>query len=64
MKVKIFTQHTHAGITYPAGSEIDLPEADALWLISAEHARRIEMLADASRFDRLFRRAPDPAAPE
>ena len=56
MKVRVFQQHTHAGVSYPAGSEIDLPDDDARWLLDAEKARRVVMIEDADRFRRIFGR--------
>lgn len=56
MKIRVFQQHTHAGVTYPAGSEIELPEDDAQWLLMAEKARRVVMIEDADRFRRIFGR--------
>lgn len=32
MKVTLKQAHTHAGVDYPAGAEIDVCEADAKWL--------------------------------
>ncbi len=44
MKITVFQQHTHAGITYPAGTEIDLPDEDAQLVIEMEGARRSQIL--------------------
>ena len=54
MKIKVFQQHTHAGVTFPEGSEIDLPEADALWMLGIEQARRAEMVKDQDAFRTIF----------
>lgn len=35
MKVTVPKNHTHAGVFYPAGSLVDLSEAEADWLVSA-----------------------------
>jgi hypothetical protein len=35
MKVTVPKNHTHAGVFYPAGSLVDLTEADAKWLVGA-----------------------------
>ncbi len=40
MKVRVFDQHTHNGITYPANSVLDLPDDAAQWLLDSEKARR------------------------
>ena len=44
MRITVFQQHTHKGIIYPAGSEVDLPDADAQWLIGIEGARRAGLI--------------------
>ena len=54
MKVRIFQQHTHAGVTYPAGSEIDLPEDVAKWLIAAGAELRTEAVAVAAKADKVI----------
>ena len=54
MKVRIFQQHTHAGVTYPAGSEIDLPEDVARWLVSVGAELRAEAVAASARADKLI----------
>ena len=41
--VAVPRQHTHAGITYPAGTLVDLPEADVQWLVNA-HKTTLEAL--------------------
>lgn len=33
MKVTLLLDHEHAGISYPAGAEIDVPDADAAYLM-------------------------------
>lgn len=43
MMIAVPKQHTHAGVTYPAGSLVDLPEADVQWLIQA-HKTSLEAL--------------------
>ncbi len=40
MKVRLFRQHTHAGIVYSAGSTVELPDDIAQWLLDCEFARR------------------------
>lgn len=32
MKVKLKFPHTHAGVSYPAGAEIDVQPLEAIWL--------------------------------
>jgi hypothetical protein len=32
VRVTLKQAHTHAGVDYPAGVEIDVPEHDKLWL--------------------------------
>ena len=44
MRITVFQQHTHKGIIYPSGSEVDLPDADAQWLIGIEGARRAGLI--------------------
>lgn len=34
MKVTLLQNHTHAGVDYAAGAEIDVPETDAAWLVA------------------------------
>jgi len=41
--VAVPKQHTHAGVTYPAGTLVDLPEADVRWLVGA-HKTSLEAL--------------------
>lgn len=40
MKIVVLQNHTHAGVMYPAGSIVDLPDDDAKWLLDTEQARR------------------------
>jgi thiamine phosphate synthase YjbQ (UPF0047 family) len=54
MKIRIFQQHTHAGVTYPAGSEPDLPEDVARWLLTQGAELRAEAVAAAERVDKVF----------
>ena len=54
MKVRIFQQHTHAGVTYPAGSEVDLPEDVARWLASVGAELRAEAVAASAKVDKLI----------
>ena len=50
MKVYLFRQHTHAGIVYPAGTTVDLPEDVAKWLLDREFARRDAIIAVDQNF--------------
>lgn len=54
-KIIVFQQHTHDGVTYPAGSEITLPDADANWLLEAEGARRAEIIKEAKKSKELLK---------
>lgn len=49
IRVHLFRPHTHRGILYPAGSEVDLPEAAAKWLLDVEGARRAEIIRNDER---------------
>jgi hypothetical protein len=42
VKVKLLSNHTHAGVDYEAGKEIDLPAADATWLINLGGAEAVK----------------------
>ena len=48
-RIRIFQQHTQAGVTYPAGSEIELPDADADFVLAAEGARRAELIQEQAK---------------
>lgn len=50
-RIRIFQQHTQAGKTYPAGSEIELPDADADFVLAAEGARRAELIKKQARVE-------------
>lgn len=39
MKVRLLKAHTHAGVDYRPGDELDIGEADARWLQENEVAR-------------------------
>ncbi len=54
MKVKIFQQHTHEGVTYPAGSEVDLPEDVARWLIQVGAEQRREIVVSAMNTEKII----------
>ena len=53
-RIRIFQQHTQAGVTYPAGSEIELPDADADLVLAAEGARRAELVKDHLRVESIL----------
>lgn len=38
MRVRLTQTHTHAGTAYPPGTELALPEHDALWLLDRRKA--------------------------
>ncbi len=40
-EVRLDRQHTHAGITYPAGVTVHLPDDIADWLIETANAIRV-----------------------
>ena len=52
-KIRIFQQHTHAGVTYPAGSEIELPDDVADLVLGFEHGRRAELIKQAKKVEKL-----------
>lgn len=52
MKIRIYRHHTHAGVTYPPFSVIDLPD---------EHAKRVMELEGASREETVKRAKEKPA---
>lgn len=39
MLIELLKPHTHAGRDYPAGSKLELSQADAEWLIALETAK-------------------------
>lgn len=40
VKVKLLKPHTHGGVKFDAGMEIDMPEHDAKWLINTQTAQQ------------------------
>ncbi|MHB0992687.1 MAG: DUF7210 family protein [Burkholderiales bacterium] len=58
-KIIVFQQHTHEGITYPAGTEITLPDTDAKWLIEAEGARRAQSIKETEKAHALLKSLKD-----
>ena len=53
-RIRIFQQHTQAGVTYPAGSEIELPDADADFVLAAEGARRAELIQEQAKIEAVL----------
>lgn len=58
-KIVIFQQHTHEGITYPAGTELTLPDNDANWLIEAEGAKREQSIKEIEKANDLLKAIKD-----
>ncbi len=56
MKVTVFRNHFHAGIFFPAGSEVDLPDDAAQYLIDIEQARRAGILQVTQQFRAIMER--------
>ena len=54
MRIKLAQQHTHEGVTYPAGSEVDLPEDVARWLITVGAEQRQKEVEQASVFSKTI----------
>lgn len=46
MKITVPRDHTHAGVFYPAGSQVDLSESEIAWLMQAEGATRERLIAE------------------
>lgn len=42
VKVKLLKAHQHAGMTYDAGMEIEVPEHDATWLKNLKIAEDVK----------------------
>jgi len=49
MRIQLTAAHEHAGVTHPAGSSLDLPEADARWLIGKGLAKGIAQAATPAK---------------
>lgn len=47
MKITVPRAHTHAGVFYPAGSQVDLSESEIAWLMQAERTTREKLVAEA-----------------
>ena len=47
MKITVPRDHTHAGVFYPAGSQVDLSESEIAWLMQAERTTREKLVAEA-----------------
>ncbi len=59
MRIKLAQQHTHEGVTYSAGSEVDLPEDVARWLITVGAQRREKEVVDAAKFSSVINELRD-----
>ena len=49
MKYRIYRQHTHEGVTYPAHTEADLPESVVQWLMQTEGRVRAQVIEEAAQ---------------
>lgn len=49
-KVRLFRNHTQAGVEYPAGAEIELPDEDADYLLSAEEQYRAQLIENDQKY--------------
>ena len=47
MKITVPRDHIHAGVFYPAGSQVELSETEIAWLMQAEGATREKLVAEA-----------------
>lgn len=47
MNITLAQKHTQAGVDYPAGATVDLPEEVALWLLEQYGAQRQKDVAEA-----------------
>jgi len=59
MRIKLAQQHTHEGVTYPAGSEVDLPEDVARWLIEVGAELREKEVIEATKFGKVLNELRD-----
>jgi hypothetical protein len=57
--IHIFQQHTHAGETFPAGSDIELPDEDADFLLRLEGERRAQIVKAQAEYEALKQAAAD-----
>lgn len=49
VKVKLLKPHTHGGMKYDTGFELDLPEHDAAWLKNLNIAEDVKTSAAATK---------------
>ena len=49
MRYRLYRQHTHDGVTYPAHTEADLPEDVVQWLMQAEGVVRVQLIEEAAQ---------------
>ena len=49
MRYRVYRQHTHEGVTYPAHTEADLPEDVVQWLMQAEGRARVQLIEEATQ---------------
>ena len=54
MRVRVFNQHEHNGIVYPAGSVIDMDDRDAEFLLRVEGAKREEIIRTDLRYRQVL----------
>lgn len=53
-KVRIFRDHTHAGEHFPAGSEIELPDDAADYLLGAEEQYRAQLVENNAKYNEVM----------
>jgi hypothetical protein len=58
MKVTVPKNHTHAGVTYPAGSLVELSPDEAQWLVGATRISLEELVAKQATV--VIPEPPDP----
>jgi hypothetical protein len=62
--IRLTRDHWQAGVFYPAGSTVDLPDGDADFVIAQEIARRGQLVAEAEAvLPALAAVMPDAAEP-
>lgn len=49
-KVRLFRNHTHAGVEFPAGSEVELPDDAADYLLGAEEQYRAKLIETNQKY--------------
>lgn len=60
IRVRLTEPHTHAGTRHAPGTELTLPEHDALWLLDQRKAQPMRLRASMNPETQ----AAEPAAPE